>query len=1009
MLSLTKINSAKNQKRSAKSGDGYLFYIQSPSTRERSDFVEYLRSSLGQPAPFWAGDGARLLGLGDAPEPEHVERLAHGFHPLTGEPLVQGAGDRHVMGLDMTFSAPKDVSAAFAAADAKTQREIIACLQEAARAALRYAESGALTRHEKGGRVRREADATLAACHTHFASRSLDPQLHVHAFLLNVGKRRGSNEWSALELRPQFERKLATGAMFRAELAWRMRELGFAVVADGPYFNLAGISDAQREALSTRSRQIREHLDKHAAGNHGAAAKSVAALNTRAGKAEPPLPELLALFKEQAASVGLDASAVARMRASPRIDPTAELSAGSLSSPQPFMIDHGELLDELTSNQSCFTPQEALAHICAMAMGRWSSAECLAELGGFLQTDQVVALGATEQNTPVFTSRATQELETLATDRVRRGADNTRHQIDERLVEARFDALERELGARLNAPVSLAQQRAAALHVASRTGDHAFVEGWAGAGKTTLLKALGEAYVDAGFKLVGCAQSAAAAQNLARETGIESRTIASLLLALRNGRAKLSERSVLLLDEAGMVGSREFAMLQDAAIAAGAKFISVGDSKQLQPIAAGGIFRALVNMHGAAEISAIQRQRTDFGPLLDWLDKQSERGAGITPQQAKAVRELPESERLAAAEAICQGSKRLRAAFERWRAKYDHEWLRLAVEQLAMGEALPALRLMDSRGRLMLLEGQESALAAMVDAWSADKTPLASKAMIAGTRAEVAELNRRARERLVDAGAVLDHAGAEIIIRHRDGATETKRFAAGDRIVFTQNDREIGVANGVAGTVKKIDKVRGDLSLVVELDVANLHGDRRVVVPASFACFDLGYCLTNHKIQSRTYDAAYALASPTADREWIYVAASRSRFATTIFIDASMIGAADPESHLANRERLTREQRIEALARGLSRSHAKGTTLDYRNASDREPANHATKPMRDEQAKASADSRHEARPPASKSRRGQRGAQREKVSESDRRAATAFCEALSIGKQAIATRQEPRR
>ncbi|WP_345891023.1 AAA family ATPase [Burkholderia sp. Ax-1724] len=697
------------------------------------------------------------------------------------------------------------------------------------------------------------------------------------------------------------------------------------------------------------------------------------------------------------------------MRASPRIDPTAELSADSLSSQQPFMLDHGELLDELTSSQSCFTPQEALAHICAMAMGRWSSAECLAELGSFLQTDQVVALGATEQNTPVFTSRATQELETLATDRVRRGADNTRHQIDERLVEARFDALERELSARLNAPVSLAQQRAAALHVASRTGDHAFVEGWAGAGKTTLLKALGEAYVEAGFKLVGCAQSAAAAQNLARETGIESRTIASLLLALRNGRAKLSERSVLLLDEAGMVGSREFAMLQDAAIAAGAKFVSVGDSKQLQPIAAGGIFRALVNIHGAAEISAIQRQRTDFGPLLDWLDRQAERGAGITPQQATAVRELPESERLAAAEAICQGSKKLRAAFERWRAKYDHEWLRLAVEQLAMGEALPALRLIDSRGRLMLLEGQESAWAAMVDAWSADKTPLASKAMIAGTRAEVAELNRRARERLVDASAVLDHAGAEIMIRHRDGATETKRFAAGDRIVFTQNDREIGVANGVAGTVKKIDKVRGDFSLVVELDAPNLHGDRRVVVPASFACFDLGYCLTNHKIQSKTYDAAYALASPMADREWIYVAASRSRFATTIFVDASMIGAADPESHLANREQLTREQQIEALARGMSRSHAKGTTLDYRDANGREPANHATNPTRAEQAKASAGASRDARPSASKSRRGQRGAQREKVSESDRRAATAFCEALSIGKQTIAMRQEPRR
>ncbi|WP_186197565.1 AAA family ATPase [Burkholderia gladioli] len=572
------------------------------------------------------------------------------------------------------------------------------------------------------------------------------------------------------------------------------------------------------------------------------------------------------------------------------------------------------------------------------------------------------------------------------------------------LVEARFDALERELGAKLNAPVSLAQQHAAALHVACQTGDHAFVEGWAGAGKTTLLKALGEAYAEAGFKLVGCAQSAAAAQNLARETGIESRTIAGLLLALRNGRARLSERSILLLDEAGMVGSREFALLQEAAAKAGAKFVSVGDSKQLQPIAAGGIFRALVKEHGAAEISSIQRQRTDVGPLLDWLDKQAERGAGISPRQAKAVRELPESEHLAAAEAICRGNKKLRAAFERWRAKYDHQWLRLAVEQLATGEALPALRLMDSRGRLMLCEGQEAALDAIVGAWSADKTPLVAKTMIAGTRAEVAELNQRARERLVKAGAVLDHAGAEITIRHRDGATEPKRFATGDRIVFTQNDREIGLANGAAGTVKKIGNVRGKLSLVVELDDPNPRGDLRVVVPASFACFDLGFCLTNNKSQGRTFDAAYALASPMADREWIYVAASRSRFATTIFVDASLIGAADPESHLASREPLTREQQIEALARGMSRSHAKGTTLDYQNATNPEPTNHARGAQRPIPTQRSARVRRDARSPDSEEL-DQRAPLRESRSEEDRRAGAAFCQALSFGKRA-AKRQE---
>ncbi|MCS6473777.1 relaxase domain-containing protein [Burkholderia thailandensis] len=1051
MLSLTKINSSRNQARSARSGDGYLFYIRARSTRERSDFASYLRGpeAAGQPAPFWAGDGARLLGLGDTPEPVHVERLAHGFHPLTGAPLVQGAGDKHVMGLDMTFSAPKDVSAVFAAADARTQLGIIAAMKQAVLSALRYAEAGALTRHGHGGHVQRQADATLAVCHTHFASRCLEPQLHVHGFWLNVGKRQGSNEWSALELSAQFDRKLATGAVFRSELAWRMRELGFAVVRDGPYFKLDGVSDAQRDALSTRSKQIRERANQQAASGNAQKDRDVAALNTRAGKAEPPLPELLSSFREQAARVGLDAAAVARMRAAPAPErssaaahpPTPGASAAIAATPgaqapfapaksqgdaraddkEPFAPDHARLVEALTTGagRSCFTPQEALVEICSKAMGQWPASECIAELDRFLGSKHVVRLGASERNMPVFSSRATQELEARTTQQVARGAADVRHRVDAKIVDGRFDALERELSEKVGARISLAQQRAAALHVACQTGDHAFVEGWAGAGKTTLLKALGEAYAEAGFTLVGCAQSAAAAQNLSRETGIRSRTIASLLLALRNGRAKLGERVVLVLDEAGMVGSREFALLQEAAIDARAKFVSVGDSKQLQPVAAGGIFRALVREHGAAEVSAIQRQKTDFRPLFEWLDKQAEKGAGITPGQARAVRELPENERLAAAAAICGGERKLRLAFERWRARFDHQWLRLAVEQFATGAALPALRLLDSRGRLMLLDSPESAIEATVDAWAADKTPLASKTMIAGTRAEVAELNARARERLVELGVVLDRSGAEIGVVDRDGATEPKRFAPGERIVFTKNDRELGVANGVSGVILEMaNDAKGDLALVVELDAPNARDELRVVVPASFGRFDHAYCLTNHRSQGRTFDSAYVLVNPImADREWAYVAASRSRFATTLFVDASTVGMADPESHLASHEPLTREQKLEALARGMSRSHAKGTTLDYRTDelvcdaarepfADRDPRGPCGAPA---EAAARAPDGSRRRAATERDRRDARSDRAGAPSDADRRASAALRKALSREAKSNANEQERRR
>ena len=516
------------------------------------------------------------------------------------------------------------------------------------------------------------------------------------------------------------------------------------------------------------------------------------------------------------------------------------------------------------------------------------------------------------------------------------GARDGRHRVPTRLVDAQFDALEAELEAKLGVKVSLSQQREAALHVASLTGLHAFVEGWAGTGKTTMLKAVGAAYRDAGLSVFGCCQSAAAAQNLARETGIPSRTIASLLLSFCEARAKLGPRSVLVLDEAGMVGSADFAALQSEAFKAGAKLVCVGDPKQLQPIGAGGIFGSLMSMHGKAEISNIQRQRTDFAPLLDWLDaRATRRDGGLSPEQAKALRLVPEDARMGAMEAVCGRDAKLSRAFARWRTRFDHEWMRGVVEQFAKGEALPALEALDAKGRLKLVAGLHPTLEALIAAWDADKTPLASKAMIAGTRAEVSELNRLARSVLAERGAVRDAEGAEIEIVDRDEARETKRFAPGDRVVFTMNDRKVGVVNGAAGTIRAVERPGFDPTLRVELDDANERGDKVVRVPASFGRFDLAYCLTNHKAQGRTFDAAYVLANPAmSDREWTYVAASRSRFATTIFVNSAALGLVDPESHRENDQKpKPRAAAIEALAKRMRRSRAKGTSLDYEPAS----------------------------------------------------------------------------
>jgi conjugative relaxase-like TrwC/TraI family protein len=922
MLSIAKINAASHQRSKRSGGDGYVHYLGEPTTRRKPDFDAYARDDgQGTPPPFWACGGAALMGLDDIAESQHVERLAKGFHPVTGLPLVKGAGEDHVQGLDMTFSAPKDVSAAFAGADAATRAAIIEALQQSAKVALDYAEKSVVTRHGHAGRVKQIAQAAIAACYTHFSARGSsrdggepvhDPQLHLHCLLFNAGKRRDSADWSALELRPMFESKMATGILWRAELAHRLRGLGFDVIPNGPYFTLAGINEHQREELSRRSREVADYMREHGMEDSGAVGAQIASLNTRSAKDEPPLPELLRRFTTRAAALGITPTSVAAMR------------SGAKAPPEPLVLDRQSLLDELVANQSCATEQEALALICERGMGRWSAVQCLDELAGFMAFEKLVHLGRTELLTGVFTSQTTLDLEASMSALVETGKASTRHSLRPEAVHAEFDRMESELRAKLGVGVSLGEQREAALRLACHPGDQAFLEGWAGTGKTTMLNALGAAYRGAGFSVVGCCQSAAASQNLARETGIPSRTIASMLLSLRDGRSKLDSNNIVVLDEAGTVG-REFAELQARVVGAKAKLLCIGDPKQLQPIGASGIFGSLMRKHGKAEISAIQRQRTDFEPLLAWLETRSLLGG-----KAAALRSLPNEARMGALDALCAQDLKLSRAFTRWRSRFDFEWMREAVEGFAKGDAARALALLDAKGRLKIIQGQAAACDALISAWAKDRTPLVSKAIVAGTRAEVTELNRLARASLISAGIVDDAAGLDVEIIHRDGTRDERHFAPGDRIVFTQNDRALGVSNGIAGTIRATDQARGG-HIDVELDQPNERNESSMRIPAAHGRWDHFYASTVHKSQGSTHDAAYVLANPAmADREWTYVAASRSRFATTIYVNSGLLGLVDPESHQSEASRpQRREQAIEALASRMRRSRAKGTTLDF--------------------------------------------------------------------------------
>lgn len=220
----------------------------------------------------------------------------------------------------------------------------------------------------------------------------------------------------------------------------------------------------------------------------------------------------------------------------------------------------------------------------------------------------------------------------------------------------------------------------------------AAVVGRAGAGKTTMMKAAREAWELAGYRVVGGALAGKAAEGLEKEAGIQSRTLASWELRWNRGRDALNDKTVFVMDEAGMVASKQMAGFVDTVVRAGAKIVLVGDPEQLQPIEAGAAFRAIVDRIGYAELETIYRQRED--------------------------------------------------------------WMRKASLDLARGNVEKALTAYDANVRITGTRLKAEAVERLIGDWNNDYDQTKTALILAHLRRDVRMLNVMAREKLVERGIV---------------------------------------------------------------------------------------------------------------------------------------------------------------------------------------------------------------------------------------------------------------
>jgi conjugative relaxase-like TrwC/TraI family protein len=248
--------------------------------RSAADALQYFRDHLqsqvhGDSAPgIWLGHGADALDLDGPVLLRDLTSLLIGTHPRQMTKLVQNAGDnRRRAAWDLTWNAPKSVSIAWglgtdAEPDAIEQAHHVAVSET-----MEWLEKEHLVvRRGKGGK-RKDKAKMIAARFTHHTSRAMDPQLHSHCLLLNIGYCSGAH-WGAIETRPIFQSKMAAGALYRNILRRQLEIAGWETEANDIYFRLAAIPQELEAIFSKRRAQILATLEEWNASSTYAAQRA---------------------------------------------------------------------------------------------------------------------------------------------------------------------------------------------------------------------------------------------------------------------------------------------------------------------------------------------------------------------------------------------------------------------------------------------------------------------------------------------------------------------------------------------------------------------------------------------------------------------------------------------------------------------------------------------------------------------------------------------------------------
>lgn len=660
--------------------------------------IEDYYSGEGEAPGWWTGTAADELDVFGQVDSELLHRALNGNHPATGDQLARPPrGAIRVPGFDLTFSAPKSVSVLYALGDDDVRQAVRDAHDAAVHAALGYMERhAAMGRRGRGGTQSVLGNGFLGAAFRHRTSRAGDPQLHTHVLVANM-TRGPDGRWTALDGRRLYAHAKTGGYLYQAQLrAELVRSLGlrFTPVRRG-VGEIDGLPKPLLKAFSRRRTEVEAELERR--GETSAAAAQVAALHSRQAKEYGVSGETLTERWQQRAREH-------------DFEPARTTDLLHTDTPHGIQQPDVERVEEhlagpegLTQQRASFTRRDVVQAWCEQ-LPQGADLPLVEDLAERLVTSQRVVPLATDVRALARADvirRADGRLVPATADE-RRFSTPELLALEQRIVEqaeqtdrpARGAASTDTVDGVLTSRPDLSDEQATMVRRLCQDGHPvAVVVGKAGTGKTFALDVARQGWQADGYRVIGAALARRAAEELEQGAGIESTTIAALVLDLRRDPAMLLDaRTVLVIDEAGMVGTRQLAEILEHADRAEAKVVLVGDHRQLPEIEAGGAFRGLVARGHAVALEQNRRQ--------------------------------------------------------------EQPWEREALDLLREGRAGQALDAYQQHGRIHTADNAADVRSQLVADWWTSRQRDEPGVMLALRRSDVSDLNQRARALMAGTGAL---------------------------------------------------------------------------------------------------------------------------------------------------------------------------------------------------------------------------------------------------------------